>query len=55
MEVVVSDLSVKKLPRSVTDWMSVTSAKVVGTEWIIQCLIQGKVVESKQFLLPIEQ
>ncbi len=50
--VVISDLSVKKFPRSVTDLMNVTSMKVLGTEWIIQCLIQGKVVEFKHFWIP---
>ena len=50
--VVISDLSVKKLPRSVTDLRDTAGMKVLGTEWIIQCLIQGKVVEFKPFLLP---
>lgn len=52
--VVITEMSSKKLPRSVTDLRDSAGTKVLGTEWIIQCLIQGKVVEFKPFLLPVD-
>ena len=52
--VVIGETSPKKLPRSITDLRDTAGMKVLGTEWIIQCLIQGKVVEFKPFLLPVD-
>ena len=51
MEVVVISDATVKLPKSVTDRMNLTSMKLLGPEWIIQCLIQGRKVEQEPFVL----
>lgn len=44
-DIVVIGQQGKKIPKSITERGDLPDLKVLNQEWIVQCLIQGKIVE----------
>ena len=53
-DIVVISKQETKIPRSISSRTDLPNLKVLNQEWIVQCLIQGKVVEkSTDFVIPV--